>query len=127
MTMTESLDSVGVSSVDLANDDEAEALTAQGGSLQTAMEQSLSTVAPREWTFVGADEVFRTIYTRAGAGFGREVIAVCSAIDGEGKTTMAVGLAIAVAQDFPGRRVLLVETDLQRPVLADDFATDAAP
>src|SRR5690349_9018364 len=110
MTMTESLNSVGATSVDLANDDAADALTARGSSLHTAMDQSLSTIAPREWTFEGADEVFRTIYTRAGAGFGREVVAVCSAIDGEGKTTMAVGLAIAVAQDFPGRRVLLVET-----------------
>jgi capsular exopolysaccharide synthesis family protein len=91
------------------------------------MDQAFSTEAPREWTFTGSDEVFRSIYTRAGTGFGREVIAVCSAIDGEGKTTVAMGLAIALAQDFPSRRVLLVETDLQRPVLADDFATEAAP
>jgi Mrp family chromosome partitioning ATPase len=40
------------------------------------------------------------------------VIGVCSAISGEGKTTVAVGLAVTIAQDFPERRVLLVETDL---------------
>jgi len=124
-TMTDELNSLGMpTSVELGRMNG----TASGGrdsSLQTV--HALSTDAPREWTFAGVEELFRTIYTRAGTGFSREVVAVCSAIDGEGKTTMAVGLAIAVAQDFPSRRVLLVETDLERPVLADDFATEPAP
>jgi receptor protein-tyrosine kinase len=55
------------------------------------------------------------------------VIAVCSAIAGEGKTTIGIGLAVTIAQDFPDRRVLVVETDLQRPVLAEDFGVDSSP
>src|SRR5262249_134300 len=49
---------------------------------------------PREWLFPGADETFRSIYTRAGTGFAPEVLAICSAITGEGKTTVGVGLAV---------------------------------
>jgi capsular exopolysaccharide synthesis family protein len=82
---------------------------------------------PRDPVFPETDEIFRGIYTRAGTGFVSEVIAVCSAIAGEGKTTVGVGLAVTVAQDFPERRVLLVETDLQRPVLAADFGIESSP
>ena len=81
----------------------------------------------QDWLFRDGDELFRGIYTRAGTGFAAEVLAVCSALAGEGKTTVAVGLAVTIAQDFPDRRVLLVETDLQRPVLADDFGIHASP
>jgi capsular exopolysaccharide synthesis family protein len=81
----------------------------------------------REWLFAGADELFRGLYTRAGIGFTSEVLAVSSAIGGEGKTTVALGLAVTVAQDYPERRVLLVETDFQRPTLAGDFGVDATP
>lgn len=83
--------------------------------------------APRAWLFPEGDELFRGIYTRAGTGFTSEVLAVCSAVAGEGKTTVGVGLAITIAQDFPERRVLLVETDLQRPVLSEDFEIDSTP
>ena len=82
---------------------------------------------PREWFFQGADEHFRSIYTRAATGFDSEVLAICSSISGEGKTTLSVGLAVTIAQDFPERRVLLVETDFERPVLADDFGVAATP
>src|SRR5260370_754772 len=83
--------------------------------------------APGEWLFPSGDELFRGIYTRAGTGFAAEVLAVCSALAGEGKTTVGVGLAVTIAQDFPDRRVLLVETDLRRPVLAEDFGIDSSP
>jgi receptor protein-tyrosine kinase len=73
------------------------------------------------------DEVFRGIYTRAAIGFTDEVLAVCSAVAGEGKTSLAVGMAVTLAQDFPERRVLLVEMDVQRPALADDFGVEAGP
>jgi capsular exopolysaccharide synthesis family protein len=81
---------------------------------------------PREWLLPGADEFFRRIYTRAGASRS-EVLAVCSAIPGEGKTTVSMGLAVTLAEDFPDRRVLVVETDLQKPVLAADFGLDPVP
>jgi capsular exopolysaccharide synthesis family protein len=92
-------------------------------------ERDLSqTDAPvREWQFPGTDEVFRGIYTRAGVGFGPEVIAICSAISGEGKTTVGLGLAVTIAQDFPETRVLLVETDYQRPALSSDFGVEDSP
>src|SRR5690349_9406791 len=77
--------------------------------------------------FPETEELFRGISTRAATGFAAEVVAVCSAIAGEGKTTVGIGLAVAIAQDFPDRRVLLVETDLERPVLADDFGTEPSP
>src|SRR2546423_14747642 len=89
-------------------------------------ESALDGVEPREWPVPGADELFRAIYTRAGAG-GAEVIAVSSAIAGEGRTTVALGLASAIAQDFPERRVLLVETDFQHPTLARDFDVASSP
>lgn len=45
-----------------------------------------------------------------------KVIAVTSAVKGEGKTTTAANLAIALAVDFR-RKVLLMEGDLQAPAL----------
>lgn len=73
-----------------------------------------------------AMEIFRGIYTRAGAGVS-ETLAVSSAIGEEGKSTIALGLALTIAQDFPELRVALVETDLTRPVLARDFDVEATP
>ncbi|HEX8969714.1 MAG TPA: hypothetical protein VF937_17660, partial [Chloroflexota bacterium] len=96
--------------------------------LQTSRREdlALADTAPG-WIFNDGDELFRGIYTRAGTGFANEVLAVCSAISGEGRTTVSVGLAVTIAQDFPARRVLLVETDLPRSVLAEDFGVDANP
>jgi non-specific protein-tyrosine kinase len=77
--------------------------------------------------FDGADELFRGLYTRAGIGLTSEVLMVSSAVSGEGKSTVSVGLAVTVAQDFPDRRVVLVETDVQHPALANDFGVDPTP
>jgi Mrp family chromosome partitioning ATPase len=48
-------------------------------------------------------------------------------VQGEGKTTMSLGLAIAIAQDRPDRRVVVVETDLWRAVLARDCGLPTSP
>src|SRR3954468_10582531 len=74
----------------------------------------------RKPIFPEAEELFRGIYTRAGLT-APGVIAVTSAIGGEGKTTGALGLGGVAAQGFPERRVLLAEAALRQPVLAADF------
>jgi capsular exopolysaccharide synthesis family protein len=80
----------------------------------------------RTWPIPGANELFRSLYTGFDTGPGISM-AICSAVQGEGKTTMSLGLAIAIAQDRPDRRVVVVETDLWRAVLARDFGLPPAP
>lgn len=80
----------------------------------------------RTWPIAGADELFRYLYTGFDIASGTS-LAVCSAVQGEGKTTVALGIAVALAQDLPDRRVVVVETDLWRAVLARDFGLAAYP
>lgn len=87
---------------------------------------ALAAVESREWVLPGTDELFRGIYTRTGTG-ASETLAICSAIAGEGKTTISLGLGVTIAQDFPERRVLVVETDYERAVLATDFGVEPSP
>jgi Mrp family chromosome partitioning ATPase len=98
--------------------------TPAGGVQIAGPTRALAPATPREWLLPGGDEFFRSIYTRLGLG-ASDTLAVSSAIAGEGKTTIALGLGVTIAQDYPERRVLVVETDYQRPVLAKDF--DLAP
>ena len=86
-----------------------------------------SSTGERQWSSKRTLPDHSPCHTRAAVGFGSEVLAISSAIGGEGKTTLSVGLAITLAQDFPERRVLLVETDFQSPVLAADFQVDHTP
>jgi capsular exopolysaccharide synthesis family protein len=80
----------------------------------------------RRWLLRNGDELFRGLYTRAKLGWS-QVIAVSSATAGEGKTTVCLGIASTIAQDFPERRILVVETDLYQPVLAGDFGIEERP
>jgi capsular exopolysaccharide synthesis family protein len=88
---------------------------------------SSDALAPRRtWPIPGAEEIFRSLYTGFETGSGTS-LAVCSAVSAEGKTTLCLGLAVAIAQDLPDRRVVVVETDLWRAVLAKDFGLPASP
>lgn len=58
------------------------------------------------------------------AGKDHKVLAVCSALPAEGKTTTAVNLALALAA--AGHRVLLIDADLRRPAIAGRFGLDNA-
>src|SRR5215212_8484723 len=88
---------------------------------------ALSSETPREWIAPGADEFFRSVYTRAAISRGETIIAISSAIAGDGKTTLSLGLAVTLARDFPERGVVVVETDWERPVIAKDFGLEPNP
>jgi non-specific protein-tyrosine kinase len=108
-----------------------------GSARSEARARSLTPITPagplaegalREWLVPGADKAFRGIYTRAATVAGTsEVLAVTSAIAGEGKTTVSVGLAVMIAQDFPQHKVALIETNAEHPSLAEDFEIDPNP
>jgi succinoglycan biosynthesis transport protein ExoP len=52
-------------------------------------------------------------------------LAMTSALPGEGKSTLSVGLASALGRE-PGRRILLLEADLRRPSLMDTLGLPPA-
>jgi len=95
-----------------------------GTSLATS--SGLARRSPRDWRFSETDEIYRRFYTQPGTGT-LGTLAVCSAIAGEGKTSICVGLATAFAQDFPEHAVAVVETDLRRPVLARHWGLTSSP
>lgn len=53
------------------------------------------------------------------------ILAITSAIPGEGKSTIALNLAITMA--FSGSRVLIVDADMRKGVLHEDLGTDYTP
>jgi capsular exopolysaccharide synthesis family protein len=64
-------------------------------------------------------------WTRNTVGTG-QILAVSSAVEREGKSSLARALAISTSRDHAGE-VLLLECDLLRPSLSGDFAIAAAP
>ena len=67
--------------------------------------------------------VLRQFLDAARAARPLKVVAVTSAAAGDGKTTTAVNLAVTLAQS-PGARVLLVDADLRRPLVARTIGLD---
>ena len=63
-------------------------------------------------------------FVELGDGAGHRVIAVTSSLAAEGKSTVAVNLAAALAET--GARVLLVDADLRRPTVASVLGLEGA-
>jgi Mrp family chromosome partitioning ATPase len=73
-------------------------------------------------------EGYRSLRTNiqfAGMAQGQRVLAFVSAGAQEGKSTSAVNLAIALAQD--GKRVLLVDADLRKPTIHERLGLEQVP
>jgi capsular exopolysaccharide synthesis family protein len=77
----------------------------------------------REREFAEMVRSIRTGLVLGGLNERRRVIMVTSTLSGEGKTTVAGNLALALAQM---ERVLLVDADLRRPTIAREFGLDPA-
>lgn len=81
--------------------------------------ESWATTKPVEGPGLEALRELRTALRTQLAAHGRVSCVVGSAVTGEGRTTIATGLARGFAES--GQRVCLVEADLRRPVLASRF------
>jgi Mrp family chromosome partitioning ATPase len=95
---------------------------------------ALETIEPREETPIrtveqfprsGFAESFRSILAsvRHGSGSRHGVIAVTSALPGEGKTTLAI--CLGAANGISVDRVIVIDCDIARHRLSDQFVTDA--
>ena len=74
-------------------------------------------------------DALRHVHSRVLAAMpadGHVVIAVCSALEGEGKTTVAMALAELMADEF-NRQTILVDANLQKPQIHALVDTDASP
>lgn len=69
--------------------------------------------------------VLRASLDFVNADHGCQTIMVTSAVDGEGKSTTVANLAVALAR--AGRRVILIDADLNRPHLHQLFGLDELP
>jgi succinoglycan biosynthesis transport protein ExoP len=66
----------------------------------------------------------RTVLLASKRGSGGNVVLISSAIEGEGKTTVALNLAVALAQVG---RTCVIDADLRRPTLSRAVAREAKP
>jgi len=85
--------------------------------------------AEAESVHSAAHEQFRTLRSRLyqiRAHQPMKTVLVASALPGEGKTFVAVNLALVLARQH-GRRVLLIDSDLRRPRLHEVLGAAAAP
>jgi non-specific protein-tyrosine kinase len=88
-----------------------------------------STILARPDARVGIYDALRHLQSRILASLpsdGHAVIAVCSALEGEGKTTVAVSLAEMLSDQF-SRQTLLVDANLNHPQVHSMLETHASP
>ncbi len=88
-----------------------------------------STILARADARVGIYDSLRHLQSRILAALpsdGHAVIAVCSALEGEGKTTVAVSLAEMLSDQF-SRQTLLVDANLNQPQIHSLLDTHASP
>jgi non-specific protein-tyrosine kinase len=88
-----------------------------------------STILARSDARIGIYDALRHLQSRILASLpsdGHAVIAVCSALEGEGKTTVAVSLAEMLSDQF-SRQTLLVDANLNRPQVHSMLETHASP
>lgn len=88
--------------------------------VDTPLITSLDTYAPRAEAF----RVLRTNLQYIDPDIDRKVFVVTSSLPGEGKTTTAVNLALALAEG--GESVVLVEGDLRRPKISEYLRLESA-
>lgn len=88
--------------------------------VDTPLVTSLDTYAPRAEAF----RVLRTNLQFIDPDVERKVFVVTSSLPGEGKTTTAVNLALALAEG--GEKVVLVEGDLRRPKVSEYLRLESA-
>lgn len=88
------------------------------GRQRKKLRSSMAFIDPTESGFSEATRTIRTAVNLAGLDKPHKIIVVTSSIPGEGKTTLASNLAIALAQM---EKVLLIDADMRRPSIAKDF------
>lgn len=88
--------------------------------IDTPLISSLDTYAPRAEAF----RVLRTNLQFIDPDIERKVFVITSSLPGEGKTTTAVNLALALAEG--GEKVALVEGDLRRPKISEYLRLESA-
>lgn len=88
--------------------------------VDTPLISSLDAYAPRAEAF----RVLRTNLQFIDPDVERKVFVITSSLPGEGKTTTAVNLALALAEG--GERVALVEGDLRRPKISEYLRLESA-
>lgn len=89
--------------------------------------EAIEEQAATEPVYMAIDERFRQIAARCldlSRPHGSQSVAITSATMGEGASSVSIGVAVAAARNI-GSDVLLVETDMQHPQLAEDFQLSA--
>ncbi|GAA4903709.1 capsular exopolysaccharide synthesis family protein [Actinomycetospora succinea] len=99
------------------------------GQVEHDPQAGTSPLAVRERPSSSASEAYRKLrsnlrFVTVDREDGAAVVMITSAVPGEGKSTTAANVALSLAD--LGNRVLLLEADLRRPVLAETFGLEPA-